>query len=108
MKKRILSVLIAAALWVAALTSAAVLPTALSAEPSDELEEAVTVLTGLGIVSGYQDGLYHPEDSLTRAQFCKLAVLCEGHESQVKGSAYRSLLRRPQLLLGPELYQPGL
>ena len=41
----------------------------------EELSEAVEVLSGLGIVSGYSDGSYHPDDALTRAQFCKIAVL---------------------------------
>ncbi len=52
---------------------------------------AVEVLSGLGIVSGGSDGNYHPEQGLTRAQFCKLAVLAEGHGDQVSGSAYRTL-----------------
>lgn len=56
-----------------------------------EAEEAAVVLSGLNIISGYSDGLYHLEDSLTRAQFCKLAVLAEGHGDQAAGSAYRSL-----------------
>lgn len=54
-------------------------------------DEAVAVLSGLDILSGYSDGLYHLEDALTRAQFCKLAILTEGHGDQVAGSAYRSL-----------------
>ena len=52
----------------------------------DALSEAVEVLSGLGIVSGYSDGGYHPEDILTRAQFCKLAILAEGHGDQVSAS----------------------
>lgn len=52
---------------------------------------AVEVLSGLGIVSGGSDGNYYPDQGLTRAQFCKLAVLAEGHGDQVSGSAYRTL-----------------
>ena len=47
-------------------------------------------LSDLGIVSGYSDGSYHPDDALTRAQFCKLAILTEGHGDQAQGSAYRT------------------
>ena len=47
-------------------------------------------LSDLGIVSGYSDGSYHPDDALTRAQFCKLAILTEGHGDQARGSAYRT------------------
>ncbi len=56
-----------------------------------DTDEAVAVLSGLGLISGYPDGLYHLEDSLTRAQFCKLAILAEGHGDQAAGSAHRSL-----------------
>lgn len=55
------------------------------------VSEAVEVLAGLDVVAGYSDGGYHPNDALTRAQFCKLAILMEGHGSQVTGSAYRTL-----------------
>lgn len=85
MYKRILALMISAAVALSLTT----LPAAAAA--TGDVDEAVAVLTGLGIVSGYSDGLYHPEDGLTRAQFCKLAVLAEGHGSQAAGSAYRSL-----------------
>jgi len=41
-------------------------------------QTAATLLQNLGIVSGYGDGKFHPDDSLTRAQFCKMAVLLSG------------------------------
>ena len=90
MKNRILAMLMAAALClgVAAVTVPA--GQALS-DVSGDVAEAVEVLSGLGIVSGYSDGGYHPGDTLTRAQFCKLAVLAEGHADQVKNSAYKTL-----------------
>ena len=91
MQKRMVSVLISAALWLAVLASAVGLTLPASAATVGDVEEAVAVLTGLGIVSGYSDGLYHPEDGLTRAQFCKLAILAEGHGDQTAGSSYRSL-----------------
>ena len=53
--------------------------------------EAVAVLSGLGIVSGYSYGSFHSSAALTRAQFCVLAVLAEGHGDQIRGSAYRTL-----------------
>ena len=66
-------------------------PAAAFTDVSGDTAEAVEVLYSLGIVSGYSDGAYHPSDGLTRAQFCKLAVLAEGHGDQVTGSAYRTL-----------------
>lgn len=73
----------------ALLLSLLVLPAA--AATAGDTGEAVAVLSGLNVISGYPDGLYHLEDSLTRAQFCKLAILAEGHGDQTAGSTGRSL-----------------
>lgn len=43
--------------------------------------EAASVLESMGIVSGYGNGYYYPDNYLTRAQFCKLAVLALGLSS---------------------------
>jgi len=37
-------------------------------------EEAVGVLTTLGIITGYPDGSFHPENGITRAEFAVIAV----------------------------------
>lgn len=91
MKHRVVTLLLAAAVCLGVI--AAFIPSALafSDVTGADVAEAVEVLSGLGIVDGYSDGGYHPNDTLTRAQFCKLAVLVEGHADQVKGSAYRTL-----------------
>lgn len=73
----------------ALLLSLLVLPAA--GTTAGDVNEAVTVLAGLNVISGYPDGLYHLEDSLTRAQFCKLAILAEGHGDQAAPSAGRTL-----------------
>lgn len=52
---------------------------------------AVATLMGLGVVSGYPDGSFHPEGSLTRAQFCKMAVLLGGYEAEVTAAGYQTL-----------------
>lgn len=85
MDRKWLSLILAAALSLGLL----VVPAA--AATAGDANEAVAVLSGLGVISGYSDGLYHLEDGLTRAQFCKLAVLAEGHGDQAATSAYRSL-----------------
>jgi len=41
-------------------------------------QTAASLLQNLGIVAGYGDGKFHPHDKLTRAQFCKMAVLLSG------------------------------
>ena len=83
MKQRILALLLAAGLCLGLIAAAPAL--AFSDVSGEELSEAVEVLSGLGIVSGYSDGSYHPDDALTRAQFCKLAILTEGHGDQARG-----------------------
>ena len=85
MNRKWLSLVLTAALTL----SLTVLPAA--AVTNRDVDEAVSVLSGLDIISGYSDGLYHLEDGLTRAQFCKLAILAEGHGDQAAGSAYRSV-----------------
>ena len=37
-------------------------------------EQAVNTLEALGIVEGYEDENFHPDDSLTRAQFAAMVV----------------------------------
>lgn len=84
MKKQVLSLVTAVALCLGLVCTSA-----LASTDGTEVErtEAVSVLSGLGIVD---IGNYQPNAVLTRAQFCKLAVLAEGHGDQVK-SAYRTL-----------------
>lgn len=48
---------------------------------------AVSALSSLDIINGFPDGGYHPNDLLTRAQFCKLAVLASG-SAEVTASSY--------------------
>lgn len=85
MDRKWISLVLAAALSLGLLT----LPAA--AATTGDANEAAAVLSGLNIISGYPDGLYHLDDGLTRAQFCKLAVLAEGHGDQAAASAGRTL-----------------
>ena len=89
MKRNICALLTAAGLCLT--LTALPAPAEAFTDVSGDTATAVEVLYSLGIVSGYSDGAYHPSDGLTRAQFCKLAVLAEGHGDQVTGSAYRTL-----------------
>ncbi len=51
---------------------------AFSAVPADvadtEYEEAVSVLMTLGIIDGYPDGTFRPENTITRAELAKLLI----------------------------------
>jgi len=48
-------------------------------------EEAVTTLSGLGVVDGYPDGSYKPEATVTRAEAAKLIVAALGLTDQAAG-----------------------
>ena len=91
MKHRILTALLAVAVCLGVIASFVPGALAFSDINDSDMAEAVEVLHGLGIVDGYSDGGYHPNETLTRAQFSKLAVLAEGHGEQVSSSAYRTL-----------------
>jgi hypothetical protein len=70
--RRLLSVLLALSLVLGSFGLA------FSAVPADvadtEYEEAVAALTGLGIIHGYPDGTFRPDDTITRAELAKLLI----------------------------------
>lgn len=41
-------------------------------EPQSELGEAVTALSEYGVINGYSDGTFRPDNALTRAEMCKM------------------------------------
>lgn len=82
MKKKIAAFVLAAAL---------VLPTSLTAfaaTPSDvvgkPVQSAVEELTALGIIQGYQDGSFKPENPITRAELAKVTIIASGNEAAAK------------------------
>lgn len=90
MKQRILAAFLSLALCLGGIAAAA--PAHAFTDADDPaLSEAVAVLSGMGVVDGYADGAYHPDDALTRAQFCKLSVLLEGHGDQAVAGGSRAL-----------------
>jgi hypothetical protein len=76
MKKSLLSLLIFALIFTMA---APVFAAPASDVAGTEYEAAVNVLTTLGVVNGFPDGTYRPDDELTRAQFAKLVVEATGN-----------------------------
>lgn len=78
MKKKIakiLSLALVLALSITSLTFAAVtLPSDVEQSEDSHLKQAVTGLMEAGAVTGDTDGLFHPEQNLTRAQVCKMIV----------------------------------
>lgn len=49
-------------------------------------EKAIETLTALGVVTGYEDGTYRPENVVTRAEMAKLMVELLGYGDLVSGS----------------------
>ncbi|HHT17475.1 MAG TPA: S-layer homology domain-containing protein, partial [Papillibacter sp.] len=77
--KRFLAALLCAALLVAAVPAALAAPALSFPDITDtELARDVAVLTMLGVIDGDDSGRFRPNDSLTRAQFCKMAIILLG------------------------------
>jgi hypothetical protein len=56
--------------------------------PTHGFYREITSLATAGVVSGYDDGLFHPNDLVTRAQFAKIIVLALGkHTAAIDNQA---------------------
>lgn len=79
MKKSLLSLALAGSML-----SALAVP-AFAATPSDvvgkPVQSAVERLSALGILQGYADGTFKPDNSITRAELAKIIVVATGNES---------------------------
>lgn len=49
-------------------------------DTSSDVGNAVSQLSSLGIINGFSDGTFHPDETLTRAQFAKIAVHMLGEQ----------------------------
>jgi hypothetical protein len=79
MKKSLLSLALAGSML-----SALAVP-AFAATPSDvvgkPVQTAVEELTALGIVNGYADGTFKPDNTITRAELAKIVIVATGNQS---------------------------
>ncbi|MDR0382077.1 MAG: S-layer homology domain-containing protein [Oscillospiraceae bacterium] len=83
--KRIFSLFLALTLCAAlSLPAGAVFPDT----PDPDVHAAAALLQNLGVVAGYNDGGFHPNDTLTRAQFCKMAMLLSGPDDAAAHTGY--------------------
>lgn len=78
--KRFLAAALCAALLCAALPAASAAGFPDVQDPT--VAEAAEFLRLLGVIGGFEDGTYRPNESLTRAQFCKIAVELRGEGAQ--------------------------
>ncbi|MDL2273828.1 S-layer homology domain-containing protein [Oscillospiraceae bacterium OttesenSCG-928-G22] len=91
--KRILSVVLVLVLALSAVPLAA--GAAFSDVPADREMELAT-LQMLGVISGFPDGAFRPDATLTRAQFCKMIVVMMGKEDQI--GLYKAYTIYPDVL----------
>lgn len=84
---------LAAVLCAATLAGLVVTGPVLAVEPSASsfaditdptVAEAAEFLRLLGVIGGFEDGTYRPDEPLTRAQFCRLAVDLRGEGAQAE------------------------
>lgn len=85
MKKRLLTILLALAVAVSALSMGAFAAesTRFSDVSDQDTALAIESLRLMGALDGYPDGTFRPEGNLTRAQFCKIAVYAMNGENEL-------------------------
>ena len=81
--KKLISVLTAAVLAVSMLTPALAATPPFSDVSDPELSTQVDSLRMLGVVAGDTGGTFRPNSTLTRAEFCVMAVNAMGNANQV-------------------------
>ena len=81
--KRVLSLILAISMVMSMFTFAFA-GTTLTDVDGTEYESAVEALVELGIVNGYEDGTYRPEQTVSRAEMAKLLVVAAGLEPAAK------------------------
>lgn len=82
MKRKIISLLLALVLLVSAMPAAFAAGSSFTDIPDEDVAMAAETLRLLGVVDGMSDGKFVPNGTLTRAQFCKMAVVMRGDEGQ--------------------------
>jgi len=70
-----------------ALTTVAFAGTFSDVTSEESYSEAVEVMAALGLLTGYEDGTFGPDKTITRAEFAAVIVRALGMEDSAKGSA---------------------
>ncbi|HHZ01904.1 MAG TPA: S-layer homology domain-containing protein [Tissierellia bacterium] len=82
--KKVLSLVLVIAMVLSSFTVAFAAPKFEDVE--GDYEKAINTLTGLGVITGYEDGTFRPERVVTRAEMAKLIVEILGYGKLVEGS----------------------
>ena len=83
--KKLLSLIVAAAVYTGLMTFAYASYSDVSA--SDSYAVSALRLQDLGILSGYEDGSFRPYNTITRAEFTKIVVCMMNKETEAKSTA---------------------
>ena len=84
--KKVLSLVLVIAMVLSSFSFAFAAPKFEDAEDFGDYEDAIEMLTALGIIDGYEDGTFKPERIVTRAEMAKLMVVTLGYGDLVAGS----------------------
>lgn len=88
--KKIISLVLAAVMMLSALPSAFAAYTDVP-EYADYFQSALR-LQDLGVISGYEDGTFRPDSSITRAEFTKIVVCMMDKETEARAAMSLSLI----------------
>jgi hypothetical protein len=83
--KKVLSLVLVIAMVLSSFSFAFAAPTYEDIADTD-YEEAIEMLSALGIIDGYEDGTFKPERTITRAEMAKLMVVTLGYGDLVAGA----------------------
>ncbi|MEL7649600.1 MAG: S-layer homology domain-containing protein [Sedimentibacter sp.] len=83
--KKVLSLVLVIAMVLSSM-SFAFASTSFEDVAGNDYEDAINTLVALGVVTGYEDGTYRPEKTVTRAEMAKLMVELLGYGDLVAGS----------------------
>ena len=84
--KKVLSIVLSLVMVIGLMPAMAFAATSYSDVSGEPCEDAVTTLTNLGVINGYEDGTYQPDGIVTRAEVSKLIVSALGLADQAAGS----------------------
>lgn len=83
--KKVISAVVALALSVSSVVALAATPSFTDVADTANYAEAVNTLAALGIVTGYEDGTFKPEDNITRAEVTTMVVAAINATEQAEG-----------------------
>ena len=82
--KKVISAVIALALSVSSVAMAA--PTFTDVADTASYAQAVDTLAALGVISGYEDGSFKPDNNITRAEVATMMVAALNRSADAEGS----------------------